>query len=255
MKKRSFIIIIAALLAVTLAFLSASCGKKTDGDGPSDETTATGDYREIKDKNGNVKKRASYYPDGRLRYEEILDTNGRPVKYVGKNEDGTLDETHEITYNDDGTEYSYTTTKYSYEGGKLEEYAVNCYDGRRYITDSYRYDASDRLITASMYVCDELGRVTEERVYKEIGVLDVTKVFELDSAGRTVSETVTKSDGSFGSKTLYEYGEDGKMTRESNVDINGKVTSYCDYSYVEGSDTPETTIYMSDGKGGFSERK
>lgn len=255
MKKRSFIIIIATLLAVTITVLSASCGKKTEEGGTSERITTVGDHKEIKDKNGNVLKRTAYYPNGKLRYEEILDMNGRPVKYVGKNEDGTLDEIHDISYNDDGTEYSYTTTKYSYNGSELEEYAVNCYDGRRYITDSYRYDASDKLITASMYICDELGRVTEERVYKEIGVLDVTKVFDLDSAGRTVSETVTKSDGSFGSRTLYEYDENGKMTRESNVDESGRVTSYCDYSYIEDSDTPETTIYMSDGKGGFSERK
>ncbi len=226
-----------------------------------DENRVKGDksYEEPKPAASQEAVTAPLYPSTIYEY----DANGKVIKEIYYDEDGSVSATNEYTYDENGRK----SMKKSYEA-----------DGTWNHTSYYTWGADGKLETEkvvtrwggySVYVYGDNGKISYEEEYDDAGNLRFVTVPKYDENGKQTGYTEYYEEGRYSEfihvqvgNTIYRpavkhvYPDGTYSTNEVNAlaqiiksnyyDAQGNLTSYYEYKYENGLRTEEWW-YNADG--------
>lgn len=204
--------------------------------GESSEITLDKDGRVIKEilynEDGSVDQRTEYEYDaaGNLIKELQYDKNTGSVDAIRKYEyDQDGNETKYLYYNIDGTVHASRTYETEYDGnGVLTKRSCTDNDGR---TVCWEYDGSGKLTRSIQYDSD--GNISD--------------ILEYDANGNEAKRVSYNADGSMDGRYEYTYNANGNMIQEIGYGRDGVLYVRMEYEYDKYGRVTKFVSYDGDG--------
>lgn len=186
-------------------------------------------YDEYEYDGGKIKKRTSYYSDGRVSYSKTYEWNGNTVTISDYNEKSEL-----IIYRvcETDSRLNFIREEQYTSGGSLSAYYIYTYDANDNVLTQIGYNPDGTEVSNQSFTYYENGtKKTETNIlggYKEI--------FEYNESGSKVS-TKSYYNDKLQDASTYEYYAEGPLAKKS-----------CNRFYSDGSSSYEEEDYDRQGR-------
>lgn len=126
-------------------------------------------------------------------------------------------------------------------------YRTYTYNGHGQLIESELRKPDRTLKTRYTYKYDAKGKLIENVFYTATGEIASTRSYQYDASGKLVEFSSVRADGGLDEKSRHQYNDQGNAILSITYDSAGRVSSRTNYKYADQQYLVQKMVYLPDG--------